>query len=84
MKIVETNIDVYTGPMWLFEMFNEFKHPSKPSMLKPVIDPDGDPIIGIQVLEDPDWDYLEGVEVFSKLIRDHITIKKYKYVEEEY
>lgn len=81
--IVTTDIDVFTGPEWLFNHFNEYTNPNGTAMIKPIIDPDGDPIIGTKVLDDPDWDFLDDVVLNGKLIREHLVIKKYKYEEVE-
>lgn len=87
MKIIETDIDVLTGPTWLFESFKDFTHPLKPTAkLKPSIDPDGDPIIGMQVLTDPDWEFISEVsspDGETLKVRDFLTTKKYKYYELE-
>jgi len=88
--IITTDIDVLVIPQWIFDLFGgEINHPTKPSQLKAKIDPDGDYIIGMNVLDDPEWDYL-GVNPItnpetqeSKVLRDWLSIKKYKYIETE-
>jgi hypothetical protein len=77
-NVVENSeIVVFTGPAWLFDIFKNFNHPQKPWFkIVPEIDPNGNPIIGSSVLEDPKWDFIgqnqipnpEGTE--SRYVRD--------------
>lgn len=90
MEIITTDKDVLVIPKWIFEMFGgQIDHPTKPSQLKAQQDPDGDYIIGINVLDDPEWDYLGENPITnpstqeSRLLRDWLSIKKYKYLEEQ-
>lgn len=88
MNIVTTNIDVLTGPNWLFEQFKDLQHPTKNAKIHPTIDPDGDPIVGMSVLDDPDWDFIgenliESPDGEKKNIREWLTTKKFKYEEVE-
>lgn len=88
-QIIITNKDVLVIPQWIFDLFNgSIKHPTNSSELRANTDPDGDLIIGINVLDDPEWDFL-GVNPIinpetgeSKYLRDWLSIKKYKYIEE--
>ncbi len=75
--VKDESITVYTGPAWLFDQFKDYTHPVKPWLkIVPVIDPEGKPIIGESVLEDPNWDFLatnpmpnpEGTD--SRFVRD--------------
>lgn len=81
-------VNVLTGPAWLFEMFKDFTHPLKPWLkIVPVIDPDGKPIIGLSVLDDPNWDFLAenpmpnptGTE--SRYVRDWLYTRKHVFYE---
>jgi hypothetical protein len=57
--VEDSDIIVCTGPTWLFNQFKDYTHPVKPWLkIIPVIDPNGKPIIGQSVLDDPNWDYL--------------------------
>ena len=82
--IVKTNIDVFTAPMWVFDIFNGYKHPEKNSVIKPIIDPEGDPVIGINVLSDPDWAFIGTIKTpdgNEENIVYLLTLKKYSYEE---
>ena len=81
---IDTDITVLTGPQWLFEMFNGLKNPKGTAEIRPVIDADGEPIIGMEVLDDTTWDYLQDVLIFGLRIRDHLTPKKYSYIQNEF
>lgn len=62
MKAYHPTLKVITAPHWLFEMFNGIKNKRGTAILKPIIDPDGNPIVGKQVLKDPDWQDLPNAE----------------------
>ena len=81
--IITTDKDVLTSPMWLYDLLNGTKHPTKSAELIATIDPDGDPIMSMEVLDDPDWDYLGEEDINGKPLRDWLTVKKYKYIETE-
>jgi hypothetical protein len=89
-NVVEDDaVTVLTGPNWLFNMFNDFTHPVKPwHKIKPVIDPDGKPIIGMSVLDDSNWDFLAVVPVVNpetqegKQVRDWLIPINHVYLEE--
>ena len=91
MKITETNIDVWVIPKWLNEVFSgEFSHPEgKPAKLQSSQDPDGDFVIPVDVDKTEDWLFLQGAMIQNpetreeKILRDWVTVKKYKYKEEE-
>jgi hypothetical protein len=87
-NVVEDDaVTVLTGPNWLFNMFNDFTHPVKPwHKIKPVIDPDGKPIIGMSVLDDSNWDFLAENPITynseSKAVRDWLEPIAYVFLEE--
>ncbi|MGH1436559.1 MAG: hypothetical protein ACRBG0_19100 [Lewinella sp.] len=71
-------------PQVVYDHFGgEIVHPSKSARLKASQDPDGDWILSTQVLDDPDWDFLDAVEIEGKKLDEYFSIKNYKYVEEE-
>lgn len=87
--VKDTDIQVLTGPAWLFAMFANYTHPTKPwHKIIPVIDPDGTPIIGTSVLDDPNWDFLAGVPIpnpertESRQVRYWLTMTYYVFLEE--
>lgn len=47
-------LTVYTGPAWLMQMFNGFT--KGVNRIQVVIDPNGKPIIGTSIAQDPTWD----------------------------
>lgn len=81
-------VTVLTGPAWLFELFRDYTHPTKPwHKIVPVIDPDGKPIIGPSVLDDPNWDFLAENPVSSptgesRFVRDWLYGRKYVFYEQ--
>ncbi len=82
-------ITVLTGPSWLFNIFKHYTHPLKPwHKIIPVIDPDGKPIIGLSVLDDPNWDFLADIPVVNpntqegKQVRDWLIPTDYIFLEE--
>lgn len=88
--IIITNIKVITGPIWLFTMFNGFKNPKETAMLKPIIDPDGNPVISPKVLQDPTWKFIDGSAIEDPInssdirpITGWLSEINYKYIEEE-
>lgn len=99
MEIIETDKDVLVIPNWVYDLLadedGEFKHPTKSAKLKAQEDPDGDLILGLNVLDDTDWDILannpdgtpklfpDPVTGEEKLLRHHLGIKKYKYIQDE-
>ena len=90
MKIIETDTDVLVIPIWMIEKMGnlngELVHPTSSAKLKALEDPDGDFILGMSVLTDPDWGFLEYVETpkcEQHLIRDVLGKKKYKYYQED-
>lgn len=83
------NIKVFTGPDWLFQMFDGFTNPKGTALIKPVIDPYGTPIIGKQVLDDPDWDFIDAQLIpdpnnpsDKRLVRDWLVETDYYYNDE--
>lgn len=87
--VKDTDIQVITGPSWLFAMFADYTHPTKPwHKIIPVIDPNGTPIIGASVLDDPNWDFLAKVPIpkpdntESRQVRDWLTLTDYVFFEE--
>ena len=73
LKKYHPTATVYTGSQELFNAFDGLKNSKGTAMIKPIIDPDGKPTIGKQVLDDPDWDnqgltYIDGVDVRDLLI----------------
>jgi hypothetical protein len=85
--VEDSDITVYTGPSWLFAMFNNYTHPTKPwHKIIPVIDPNGKPIIGQSVLDDPTWDFLAENPITynseSKAVRDWLEPIAYVFLEE--
>ena len=81
--IIETDIDVLTGPDWLYDMMNGYKNEKGTAELKPQKDPDGDYIISMNVLNDPDWQHLGQMEANGKKLQEWLTVKKFKYEEIE-
>lgn len=82
-KKYHPTLKVFTGPLWLFEMFNGYRNEKGTAELKPVIDPDGNPIIGKQVLEDPTWDTIPNASnINGKALRDWLIEIPYCYLEE--
>lgn len=84
--IKETDKDVLVIPDWMILALGnesgELIHPSSNSKLKATVDPDGDNVLSIEVLTDPDWEFLDTItnpDGETKQIRDFLGIKKYKY-----
>ena len=83
MTIITTDRDVLVIPKHIMNHFGgEIIHPSNPSKLVSIVDPDGDYTIGMGVLDDPEWDYLGELDFGGKTLRELLIVKKYKYVEE--
>ena len=81
-KVYHPTLTVYTAPMWLYEMFNGYRNDKGTAELRPVIDPDGNPIIGKQVLDDPDWDNIpNAANINGKPLREWLTEIPYCYLE---
>jgi hypothetical protein len=80
-------ITVYTGPSWLFDQFKDYTHQKKPWLkIVPVVDPDGKPIIGDSVFNDPNWDYLGENPITnpqgeSRFLRDWLYPRKFVFYE---
>lgn len=100
MEIITTDTDVLVIPQWMYDLLadedGEFKHPDNPnSRLKANLDPDGDLIIGMNILDDTQWDILAvnpdgSPKLFpdpatgeEMILRDHLSFKKYKYYQDE-
>lgn len=93
MKIIETDIEVLVVPPWLVKALvgdaGYIKHPKNPAILEAKKDPDGEFIIGIEVLSNPEWDFLGENQVKnpetgeSKPIDEWLMYKKLKRYEPE-
>ncbi len=85
--VQDTDVVVLTGPSWLFNQFQDYTHPTKPWFkIKPIIDPNGKPIIGQSVLDDPNWDFLAENPITynseSKQVRDWLELIPHVFLEE--
>lgn len=98
MEVIETDIDVLMIPQWVIDMLqnngNSLSHSHHSSMLKAEEDPDGDRILPVDVLTDPEWDFLGEDENGDSIeftdpegnkgtLASFLTMKKYKYYEVE-
>lgn len=99
--IITTDREVVAIPDFILRLIetspnsNEFWHPTKTALLKAQQDPDGDWIIGINALTNPDWDFLgedengDSIDFtnpetgFTDHLVKHLVHKKYKYIETE-
>lgn len=83
--IIITEKDVIIVPQEVHDHFGgEITHPSKPSKLSWSIDPDNEYIIGLNILNDPDWDYLDSENINGLPLMGYLQgRKKYKYIEQE-
>ena len=68
------SVFVFTGPQFLFEMFNGAFNQAGTAQIKPNFDAYGRPIVGTQILKDPDWDYLDSVLI---PMPTNTAVKKY-------
>ena len=71
IKKYHPTLKVITGHKWLFEMFNGTKNKKGTAILEPVIDPDGNPIIGKQILTSTDFDI--DIEIKNPLTSETTT-----------
>jgi hypothetical protein len=46
---------VFTGPIWLFLAFNGYQNEKGTAVIQPILDNNGNPIIGTSILDDPTW-----------------------------
>lgn len=84
-----TDVVCLTGEKWLFDQFDGFSNINGTALIHPIFDPDGDPIIGKHVLDDPDWDFMGQIEATnpntqeSKSVENWLSEKVFKYFEPE-
>lgn len=79
-KVTDPVRTVLTGPQWLADMMDGLEIGS--SKLDVSIDPDGNPIISKNVLDDPVWDVIAVIPsgtYSGELVRDHLTEIPFKY-----
>lgn len=75
MRIVcDENIKVLTGDEWLFRAVDGLTNDKGTAILKPVIDPNGNPILGKAVLVDPDWN--PDAEIINPETGETTTFRK--------
>lgn len=48
-------MQVFTGPQWLYNMFDGFHNAKGTAVLRPVLDKQNRPVLGVFVLQDPTW-----------------------------
>lgn len=80
MKKYHPTLTVFTGPQWLFEMFNGYTNKKGTAQIIPVIDPDGKPIINKNIANDPTWNLNDMVN--GKPIIEWLEEVPYCYIEQ--
>lgn len=79
-------MQVFTGPQWLLEKFQGHENEKGTAMISPVFDKYDRPVLGIMVLQDPEWQGMRDVtspEGVSGPITDFIEFIPYEPKEEE-
>jgi hypothetical protein len=78
MAIITTDTDVLVVPT---NLLNRFRTTKGRDELKPIQDPDGDWILGMEILNDPAWSSLLKEEdgIPAQALENLLTTKKYKY-----
>lgn len=79
-------MQVFTGPQWLLELFQGHKNEKGTAMINPVFDKYDRPVLGVKVLQDPEWKGMGSVtspEGVTGPITDFIEFITYEPKEEE-
>ena len=80
--ITHPTLKVFTGPIWLMNSFQGYTKDN--NSINIVIDAEGDPIMSMEIENDPTWDLTIPVQdPFTnevKSLRAWFTIKDYKYI----
>lgn len=79
-------MQVFTGPQWLYDMFEGFENSKGTAIIKPVLDNKDRPVLGVFVLQDPTWAGIGQVtappgevdEGITKPILDWIKFMEYE------
>ena len=90
MIVTHPTRTVYTVKASLVPLLNGLTNQKGTASIIAATDPDGNPIVGKQVLDDPDYDYLEGAQIADpdnptdkRLIRDWLVEIPHKYEDGE-
>ena len=78
-KVYHPTLKVFTGPLWLMDIWNGYTKDA--SKIKITIDPDGKPIVGTSIAQDPTWDLT--TEVNGKPLIEWLEEIPYCYLEED-